>query len=158
MKWIPEQGDPVNVQWQSQASQEDENLTIVDAAEYLQNPFYMIPFYHLIQYKDDFAQALDLRVVSSQPSRIEIYDQNDKIVAVDAEGDGLTTGDDDMVAQDFNQNGTPDLKLQKNQNENRFRFFVSPHGKIPKEGLTLSLEIKFEGKWVQVSEDRLLAR
>ncbi|MCP5537626.1 MAG: hypothetical protein H7A51_15510 [Akkermansiaceae bacterium] len=158
VEWAPTGGKTIEASWQAQPAEEGFSVAIVDAGEYLDNPFYLIPFYHLLQYRDSFPQAMDMRIVASQPTRIEVYDQHDRIVCVDATGDGDFSGSGDMTMQDFNRNRLPDLKLADSGNEQRFRAFIRPANEIPKEGITLSLQIREGGKWVKISEDRLLAR
>ena len=154
--WQPETGPAQSAAWQAGKAEEGVSAAISDASEYLDNPFYLFPIYHLIQYQDDFEQALDVRLIASQPTRVELYDHNDTLVMVDAAGDGALDSKGDLVSMDFNGNGLPDLRLEPKAKELRFRLFVQPLQTIPAEGLVLELQIRQQGKWFTCATDRLL--
>ena len=158
ISWQPNDGGAEQkAVWSTDKPEAGVSLAVTDASEYLDNPFYLIPVYHLIQYQDDFEQAVDFRVVASQPARVEMYDEGERLVFVDAEGDGAFAAAGDSIGQDMNRNGDPDLRLQASAKERRFMLFVRPHGKLEKDGLSLDIQVKVQGEWRTYSTDRIVA-
>lgn len=154
--WAPAVGESQSAEWTTDQPESGVSLAITDAAEYLNNPFYMIPFYHLIQYRDTFARAVDVRVVASAPARIEFYDSEDELVCVDADGDGAFTSPGDIISKDLNRNGWGDLVLDPEGKEMRFRMLVHPAKIVPSGDLNLDLQIFDQGKWNTHATDRLV--
>ncbi|OYV06575.1 MAG: hypothetical protein CFE26_05555, partial [Verrucomicrobiales bacterium VVV1] len=154
--WSPTNGESQTAEWTTDQPESGVSLAITDAAEYLNNPFYLIPFYHLVQYRDTFARALDVRVVASAPARIEFYDSSDELVCVDADGDGAFTSPGDMISKDLNRNGWGDLVLDPKSQELRFRMLVHPAKVVPNGELNLDLQIFDQGKWNTHATDRLV--
>ncbi len=154
--WEPVEGEAQTAEWIAESAEEGVSIAITDAAEYLDNPFYLIPVYHLLQYTDTFAQVADVRVVASAPARIELYDQNDELIFVDADGDGAFVSEGDMVSKDLNRNLFGDLTLDTKRQEMRFRLFVRPAAVVPGKELTLDLQLLQQGVWATHSTDRLL--
>ena len=97
-----------------------------------------------------------MRVVASQPTRIELYDQDDRLVMVDAAGDGDLVSRGDLISQDLNRNSLPDLRLAPSTTEQRFRLFVQPLQAISADGLLLELQMRQQGQWITCSTDRIL--
>jgi tetratricopeptide (TPR) repeat protein len=156
VEWIPARGQPQSAEWKAEREEKAVSIAVTDAGEYMDNPFYLIPIYHLLQYQDTFARAADLRVVASLPARVELYNQKDELVFVDAEGDGAFTSDGDLVSQDLNRNGSGDLELMADVRELRFRVFARPLKIEPGKELTLDLQIFEAGEWTTFSSDRIL--
>lgn len=154
--WQPVGGEKQSAEWIGDSAEEGVSLAVTDAGEYLDNPFYLIPIYHLLQYKDAFAQAADVRVIASKPSRIELYDQDDELVLVDADGDGAFTSEGDMISKDLNRNGAADFVLDATAKERRFRLFVRPVEVVPGGEISLDLQLFQQGEWVTHSTDRIL--
>ncbi len=154
--WKPHLGDAQTATWSTDAAEEGVSLAITDAGEYLENPFYMIPVNHLLQYKDTFAQVADFRVIASAPARIELYDPNDELVFVDADGDGKFISEGDIISKDLNRNGYGDMALVATEKEMRFRLFVHPSNPKATEDLSLDLQLFRQGVWVTHSTDRLV--
>ena len=156
LEWKPEKGKPQAAEWKAEQEEKAVSIAVTDAAEYMDNPFYLIPIYHLLQYQDTFARAADLRVVASLPARVELYNEKDELVFVDAQGDGLFTVEGDMVSQDLNRNGFGDLELKADAKETRFRMFVRPLKVEPGKEITFDLQLFEAGKWTTFSSDRLV--
>ncbi|QTN33836.1 hypothetical protein HZ994_16460 [Akkermansiaceae bacterium] len=142
--------------WSTDKPEAGVSMAVTDASEYLDNPFYLIPVYHLIQYQDDFEQAVDFRVVASQPTRVEMYDQGEQMVFVDAEGDGSFASEGDSISQDLNRNGEPDLRLEASGKERRFMLFVRPVAELKAKDLDLEIQVKIQGEWQTYSTDRIV--
>lgn len=156
ISWQPDSGKPQIAEWTAEDAEQGVSVAITDAAEYLDNPFYLIPVYHLLQYKDTFPEVADLRVVASTPSRVELYDQNDELVFVDADGDGAFVSEGDIISKDLNRNSLGDLTLDPLRQEIRFRLFVRPTKVNPDQELTLDLQLLQQGEWVTHSTDRIV--
>lgn len=154
--WSPKTGEPQTAEWTAEPAEKGVSIAITDAAQYLDNPFYLIPIYHLLQYKDAFAQVADVRVSASAPTRIELYDQNDELIFVDADGDGEFSSEGDMISKDVNRNSRGDLTLEASRQEMRFRLFVRPADVKPGQELSLDLQLLQQGEWVTHSTDRLI--
>ncbi len=154
--WQPAGGEKQTAEWIGDSAEEGVSLAVTDAGEYLDNPFYLIPIYHLLQYKDAFSQVADVRVIASQPTRIELYDQDDDLVLVDADGDGAFTSGGDMISKDLNRNGAGDFVLDAAAREKRFRLFVRPAEVVPGGEISLDLQFFQKGEWVTHSTDRIL--
>ncbi|MCU0794491.1 MAG: hypothetical protein MUF31_01005 [Akkermansiaceae bacterium] len=154
--WTPDEGQAQVAQWESGPAESGVSIAVTDASEYLENPFYLIPFYHLLQYRDSFARVADLRVVASSPSRVELYDSNDELVFVDVEGDGSFGSPGDIISKDFNRNGSGDIKLDPKNQEVRFRLLVCPVEKPDGGELKLDVQMFDRGEWVTHATDRLL--
>lgn len=156
LEWKPAKGKPQTAEWKAEQEEKAVSIAVTDAAEYMDNPFYLIPIYHLLQYQDTFARAADVRVVGSQPARVELYNEKDELVSVDANGDGAFTIDGDMVSQDLNRNGFGDLELKADVKETRFRMFVRPLKIEPGKEITFDLQLFEAGQWTTFSSDRLV--
>jgi tetratricopeptide (TPR) repeat protein len=154
--WEPAQGKPQTAEWTTDKAEDGVSLAVTDAAEYLDNPFYMIPFYHLLQYRDAFARAVDFRVVASAPARIEFYDADDRLAWVDADGDGAFVSTGDIISQDMNRNGWGDITLNPDARETRFRMFVHPAAVVPGGELNLEIQMRDQGEWITHATDRLV--
>jgi hypothetical protein len=158
IRWKPKSGEAQTAEWSTEAPEGGVTLAITDAAEYIDNPFYLIPIYHLFQYRDSFAQAVDVRVVASEPSRVEFYDSQDELVWVDADGDGAFTSPGDIISKDINRNGWGDIKLDPKISETRFRLFVLPLRIVPDGKLSLNLQVYEKGTWHTHAIDQILFR
>ncbi len=158
ISWLPDEGSPQKSKWFSTASEGDENSAIVDAGDYADNPFYLVPIFHLLQYRDadGFHRAFDIKVKSSEPARIELYDGDDQLVFVDANGDGDFDDEGDIVMNDLNLNHQPDLKIDSEESEHRFVVFVKALNQIPAEGLEINIMGREEGKWEVFAQDRIV--
>lgn len=154
--WQPEEGEPQTAEWSAEPAEQGVSIAVTDAGDYFDNPFYLIPVYHLIQYQDAFAEVADLRVVASAPTRVELYDSNDELVFVDADGDGAFTSEGDIISKDLNRNGSGDLVLDASAKELRFRLFVRPIDRKGLDELTLDLQMLWQGEWITHSTDRLI--
>jgi tetratricopeptide (TPR) repeat protein len=154
--WSPKTGESQTAEWTAEPAEKGVSIAITDASQYLNNPFYLIPMYHLLQYKDAFAQVADVRVIASYPTRIELYDQDDELIFVDADGDGEFNSEGDMISKDVNRNSRGDLTLEATRQEMRFRLFVRPAEVKPGQELSLNLQLFQQGEWVTHSTDRLI--
>lgn len=69
-----------------------------------------IPIYHEIYHRGRRPALQNLHVSSSIPCRLEIYDHDTgRLLAIDAEGDGVYSGPGDQLLDDADRDGFPDL-------------------------------------------------
>lgn len=158
IEWQPNAGGSKQTAvWKADKPEEGISIAVTDASEYLDNPFYLIPIYHLLQFKGDYDQAVDFRIQSTQPARVEMYDQGEQLIFVDAEGDGQFTTVGDLIGQDMNRNGEPDLRLAAKENERRFMLLIRPLSPLKGKDLELKIQVKIQGVWETHSTDRIIA-
>lgn len=141
-------------EWMIDDAETGVSSAVVEAGEYKGNPFYSVPIHHHFVRADLTDGPADFRIVASAPTRIEMYDEEDQAVFVDAQGDGSLSGTSDVLYADRNSDGAGDVTCK--EGEASFRLQVYTAGPIPTEGLTLTIESKVDGTWVAVSEDRIL--
>ncbi|GEM_PF-4401217 len=172
IKWTPthpphtEEGKSQTVTWEVQPPEQGEvKRAIVDAGQYKANPYYSIPIHHLLQSRATVSEGeegediIDFQILSSQPTRIEVYDAENNLVMVDAQGDGKYDLQGDVIVQDANANSLPDIAVPLPLGESRFVIYLQPNEPIAEDGITLTLKIKdTHGKWITLSEDNLLPR
>lgn len=161
LRWLPAKGAPLESSWTYEPPADDGvQSAVIDAGLFIENPFFNVPIYHLVQRTSGFEQPVDLKIIASQQARIEVYDENNQLVFVDANGDGDLLDSGDLLVIDQNSDGTGDLNVTR-QGARSSRFFVqvSPAAKLSKEGLTLSYQNRDEaGRWQETSRDSILPR
>jgi hypothetical protein len=158
LEWHPEDGsNKQTAVWNTDMPEDGVSVAVTDASEYLDNAFYLIPVYHLMQFKGEYDEAVDFRIEASQPSRVEMYDQGDQLVFVDADGDGVFKTKGDLIGQDMNRNGEPDLHFAVKENERRFMLYIRPQAPLKGKDLELKIQVKIQGEWQTHSIDRIVA-
>lgn len=153
--WEPAAGETQSAEWTTGKPEAGVSIAVTDAAEYLGNPFYLIPVYHLLQYRDTYSRVADFRVIASAPARIELYDSNDELVFVDTDGDGAFASTGDIISKDLNRNGWGDITLDPELRETRFRMFIHPATAVPGGQLNLEVQMLDRGEWSNHATDRL---
>jgi hypothetical protein len=126
---------------------------VVDAGVFKRNAFYGVPVHHHFQSPGSTEAVVPLRAVCSVPARVELYDSENRPIYVDSSGNGDFGGSGDVIYQDSDSDGSPDVPL--NSGEARIRLQVYPVGEVPEEGLKVTLESHSQGKWVPFAEDML---
>ncbi|MBN2703595.1 MAG: hypothetical protein JXR23_05215 [Pontiellaceae bacterium] len=149
-QWIPEGAEDASAfsQWNYEAAQTEKRTAIIDAHEFIDNPYYLIPINHMLQRIDsNKAQAVDFSVSASNPMRIESYDAaSGQLLAVDADGDGDFLDAGDLVVGDTNQNNWPDLFLKAEDKRASLVMYVKPLAPITQE-IELIISIQVDGTW-----------
>lgn len=125
---------------------------VIDAGNYQLNEFYGVPIHHHF-HKTGNDPDLDFRVKTSMAARVEGYDTDDKLLFVDANGNGSFLDPGDLINLDEDASGYPDLPLQKD--EALFRLQVYPKGAPTEEGIEVSIEGKDGKNWIVMSIDHL---
>lgn len=127
---------------------------VIQAGEYQANPFCGVPIRHLFVSKNPSAESLPLRFVTSQPTRVEVYGADESLLSVDAQGNGSLRERGDVLYGPSDLQGN--LKLPLHDGSVRFMVLLYPDGPLPKEGLTLNIEVLDNNIWSVFSQDRLL--
>ena len=151
--WL-EHGEPVSEGiWVYKTSEVATRTTVVDAHAVRISPFYLIPIRHMIQRTANIGtgENVDFRIMASEPMRIEVYDSTGtKLICVDANGDGDFSGKGDLVYQDLNGNGHPDLGLGEGDTLASLTMYVDP-GQVEAADRDVSREVSISllegGEW-----------
>jgi len=111
------------LQWQSAAgtqtstatfTRDYENRTVHSVHQSLgaRNAFYSTPFYHEIYFREEIPTEADVRIVASRECRLEYFNPlTFDLLAIDANGDGDFDDAGDVVYQDANSSGYPDMAI-----------------------------------------------
>ena len=149
-QWIPEGAEDASAfsQWNYEAAQTEKRTAIIDAHEFIDNPYYLVPINHMLQrIESSKAEAVDFSVSASTPMRIESYDSaSGQLLSVDANGDGDFLDAGDLVVGDTNQNNWPDLFLKAEDQRASLVMYVKPLAPIAQE-IELTISIQVDGEW-----------
>jgi hypothetical protein len=135
--------------WVYRSSEVATRTTVVDAHAVRISPFYLIPIRHMIQRTANAgkSESIDLRISASEPMRIEVYDgTGTKLLCVDANGDGDFEDKGDLVYQDLNGNGHPDLTIGEGETLTSLTLYVDP-GQIEAGDSEVSISLLEDGEW-----------
>jgi hypothetical protein len=147
--WM-ERGEPVSEgTWVYKSSDAAARTSVVDAHAVKISPFHLIPIRHMIQRTGDAAarEEVDFRITASKPMRIEVYDASGtKLICVDSNGNGDFLDKGDLVHQDLNRNGHPDLTLGEGETLVSLTMYVEPE-QLGTEGGEVTLSILEDGTW-----------
>jgi len=151
--WASRSQQDQNSVWNFEAAEDGVAGAVIDAGEFRPNAFYSIPIHHHYQHATKDQPHAGLRLIASSTARIEMYDDADRPVFVDDNGNGDLAESGDSLLQDADGDGQPDISLK--DGESSIRLHIFPSGKIPAEGLSLKIEALIAGKWTPVSEDKI---
>lgn len=101
------------------------NIAVIDAIELIDNPYYLVSIFHSISSINDSPQTIDLRAVSSQPTRIEAYNSQNQLLFIDAEGNGDFNDPGDMIHCALSPDLSPRILTEANTTQIEFRY--QPH-------------------------------
>ncbi len=123
----------------------------------LGNAFYSVPLHHPLRAREGVSRGarMDLRVSASAPCRIELVRASDgRVLAVDAQGDGSFRGAGDLLWEDWNRDGYPDVAADVDD-ESGLELHVFPQDRAV--AVTVRLEGRVGGgDWEVQTTDRLL--
>ncbi len=159
--WL-ELGEPVSEGvWVYKSSEVATRTTVVDAHAVRISPFHLVPIRHMIQrtVNAGSGESVDFRISASEPIRIEVYDSTGaKLICVDANGDGDFEDKGDLVYQDLNGNGHPDLTMGERETLVSLTMYVDP-GQIEAGESDASREVSIslleDGAWHLDAVDRI---
>lgn len=106
-------GSQPKSEWQVQSGIADAPVAVVDAAHIKDNPFYLIPVFHHISSRSPLNKTIALRTVASEPTRIECYNAEGRLLFVDAEGNGSFADPGDLVATELVQDMHPAIEVAR---------------------------------------------
>ncbi len=128
----------------------------VHSSRGLNNPFYAIPFYHEIYFRDSLPELANVRVVASHECRIEYYDPNSfTLLATDSNGDGDFEDAGDVLYTDADHSGHTEIGIDGEEGLGTIEFNVYLDGVA--DPLSLRLELFSDGHWVELSVDELIS-
>jgi hypothetical protein len=141
--------------WRFEPAETGVSKAVIDAGAYRANPFFLIPIYHVYQDRTPGPGLLNLRAVASSPMRVEVYDEDRELIAVDAQGDGKLDGSGDSLVKDQDHNGIADLALPPGRNEVSFLLMVRPLDGQGGEDVKLQIESFQNGTWQLMAVDTI---
>jgi len=147
--------------WEFAASPDTRTVAIVNSGLAADNPFYAVPFYHEMYFRGARQEVRNFRVKTSGLCRIEILDTaTDKLLAIDATGDGDFDGPGDVLYADEDGNGFPDFVLGPEHDVAGFELLVYPASSASCNGSPIDIRLLVEenGDWVEQAVDRLVGK
>ncbi len=140
-------------EWQIGTPDSTSEGAVIDAGSYNDDPFFMIPVHHHLQSK--VKGAVNLRVVTSQPCRVELYDEKGVLQMVDAEGNGSLENNADWLGTDFDRNLSAEIQTDASSGEARFMLLLDPAQAIDPQPLKVRIDWFAEGTWQPAAEDQI---
>ena len=147
--------------WEFSASPDSHVVAVVNASLAADNPFYAVPFYHEVYFRGANQELRNFRVKTSEPCRVEILDvATDKLLAIDATGDGNFDGPGDVLYADEDGNGFPEFLLGRDHDAISFELLVYPAMRIngAASRIGISVLVEEDGNWVEQAGDVLLMK
>lgn len=126
--------------WLVQPKGGEVSIAVVDAALLRHSPFHLIPAYHHLESADGTEKSTALRVVASEPTRVEGYASDGTLLFVDAQGNGSFRDPGDLVA-------TPEMDglfpvLNTSEEGGRIGLRYRPEAKAGNGRVELRIETK----------------
>jgi tetratricopeptide (TPR) repeat protein len=154
LEWNDQGQGAGRCEWMIEAADKESEGAVIDAAEYGDDPFFLIPVYHHLQSKGK--GPVNLRVVTSQPCRVELYDAQGALQMVDVEGNGSLKNSGDWLGMDRDRNLAADLLPDEASGETRFMLQLDPMTWKGGEPLRIRVEWLVDGKWFLAAEDQIV--
>ena len=154
LEWAEQGREAGRCEWTIEAADKESEGAVIDAAEYADDPFFLIPVYHHLQSKGK--GPVNLRVVTSQPCRVEVYDAQGALQMVDAEGNGSLKDGGDWLGMDRDRNLAADVLPDEVSGETRFMLQLDPMSWKGGEPLRIRVEWLVDGKWFLAAEDQIV--
>lgn len=126
---------------------------VISAGDYRVNPFHSVSLFLQYVSAEDVPESPPMRLVCSQPTRIEVYQLDQALVAIDAQGNGSLSNQGDELFAKSDGNGNFILPLSKGRMV--LNVLVYPQEGIREEGLTVQIEVFVGGSWQIHSTNRL---
>jgi hypothetical protein len=154
LEWVGD--DRQSCEWSIENGDKESDGAVIDAGSYDHDPFFMIPVHHHLQCK--VKGSVNLRVVTSKPCRVELYDEKGGLQMVDAEGNGSLKDSGDWLGADRDRNLAAEIFADATTGETRFLLLLDPAQEIEKEALKVRVEWLMSGKWYPAAEDQITPR
>jgi len=155
LQWDGEGSGAEACEWIIGTADKESDGAVIDAAEYADDPFFLIPIHHHLQSKGK--DPVNLRVVTSKPCRVEMYDEAGVLQMVDSEGNGSLAESGDWLGKDGDRNLAAELLPNNKTGETRFLLQLDPKDGIGTEALRIRIEWLVDGKWFVVAEDQVVS-
>lgn len=155
LEWIENGENAGQCEWIIGTADKESDGAVIDAAEYSDDPFFLIPVHHHLQSKSK--DPVNLRVVASQPCRVEMYDEAGALQMVDAEGNGSLADSADWLGMDRDRNLAAEVLPDTATGETRFLLQLDPKDWKGEEPLRIRVEWLVDGKWVLAAEDQIVS-
>ncbi|GAA5483879.1 tetratricopeptide repeat protein [Haloferula sargassicola] len=151
--WRHESGSRQTSTWTFEEGESGVESAVIDAGSFIANPFYSVPIHHHFQALDAALECAALRIRSSAPARIELYDAENRLVLVDANGNGDLSETGDAILHDADTDGMADISLKDGQAGFRIQCFPA-EGSLA-EPMKVIVESRFEGAWEEFAIDTI---
>lgn len=150
---LPGAGTQAKWEWWSLPDQPA--TSIVGASALHADPFHYIPFTHTLVCRNGEDTTIDVKVLATQPCRIECYSRpSHQLLFVDQQGNGSFAESGDVIYNDRNNDGFPDILLPCHSATD-FILYVYPDHELSEEVL-VNLYTRSEGTdWVAETIDIL---
>lgn len=154
LEWVGEGQGAERCEWTIEVADKESDGAVIDAAEYTDDPFFLIPVYHHLQSRSK--GPVNLRVVASRPCRVEMYDEEGVLQMVDAEGNGSLENSGDWLGLDRDRNLAAEVVPDEVTGETRFLFHLDPKEWNSEEPLRIRVEWLVDGTWFLAAEDQIV--
>lgn len=142
-------------QWLIQQKSETGIIAIVDAARLTDSNFSVVPVFHFLGAREAGSTAA-LRVIASQPTRVEGFAADGTLLFVDAQGNGSFGDAGDLIATKEMDGLNPVLKSGIESGRIALRY--RPHANSLSEPMEIRIETRKPGKngaWILDAVDLL---
>lgn len=156
LEWVGQGREEQRCEWTIETGDKETNGAVIDAAEYKDDPYFLIPVHHHLQSK--VKELVNLRVVTSQPCRVELYDDQGTLQMVDSKGNGSLKDSADWLGLDRDRNLAADLLPDPMTGETRFLLLLDPMDWKGAEPLRVRVEWLVDGQWCLAAEDQIVSK
>jgi len=153
-----QEGQPsIHAHWTYLSSPADVSKSFTNASSIRDNPFYLVPVFHTVQRQTTEVDPIaNFRFESPVPMRLEVYDSSSgQLIYIDANGDGDWLDAGDLIAQDLDRNGIPDILFGKDSVKADVEMHFHAHSKAFAEPVELRLQMHEEQDWVTQCINRI---
>ena len=85
-------------EWQIHTKGNEVAVAVIDAAQLKNSAFCLVPVYHHLDARGEAKKSTPIRVVASEPTRVEGYAPDRTLLFVDAQGNGSFRDPGDLIA------------------------------------------------------------
>lgn len=125
LEWSGE--SDVSSKWRYMIDNNPQTTQVINSYYEEENPFYHTTFYHEIYYRGNENVYKNIKAEASELYRIEfIESESGKLLAIDANADGDFEDSGDVIRQDFDNNGYPDVEFNASQDAVAVELLVYP--------------------------------
>ena len=155
LEWNGEGEGADPCEWIIGLADKESDGAVIDAAEYEDDPFFLIPVHHHLQSKSK--DPVNLRVVTSQPCRVEMYDVEGALQMVDSEGNGSLADSGDWLGMDRDRNLAAEVLPDAATGETRFLLQLDPKNWKGEEPLKIRVDWQVDGEWFLAAESQIVS-